>query len=306
MSRFASAAEDVGELPEYKGHFSPESLHKMCAGAWVFSIAKNLQLLTLCRALRLPGRRGGSPAPPQLGCSALTAPVCAAEMLEAAGGTAEDSDYVAETLINASLAGVDSHGIIRMERYVGGINEGSVRPAETPEVTVNKGSMALIDGKNQFGQVVARQAMNMCIEKVKEHGLALVSCVNTGHVGRVGEYALMAAREGFVAYCCVNGGAIVAPFGSKGRVWGTNPICCAVPVENGEPLLVDLATSVQAEGKVMSALHKGAELPEDTIISKYSRFFPSRLSKSLTRICCLQTSTASLPRCRGNCTTTAR
>jgi LDH2 family malate/lactate/ureidoglycolate dehydrogenase len=91
--------------------------------------------------------------------------------------------------------------------------------------------MALIDGKNTFGQVVARDAMALCLRKVRQHGLALVSCVNTGHVGRVGEYALTAAREGFIAVCCVNGGAIVAPFGSKSRVLGTNPICCAVPVE---------------------------------------------------------------------------
>ena len=142
---------------------------------------------------------------------------------------------------------------------VGGIEEGSVRPGEKHEVVIDKGSMALFDGKNTFGQTVARDAMNLCIEKVKEHGLAMVSCINTGHVGRVGEYGLMAARAGYVAFCCVNGGAIVAPFGSKGRVLGTNPICCAVPVADGEPLLVDLATSIQAEGKVMSALHKGVE-----------------------------------------------
>lgn len=145
---------------------------------------------------------------------------------------------------------------------MGGIEEGSVRPGEKHEVVIDKGSMALFDGKNTFGQTVARDAMNLCIEKVKEHGLAMVSCINTGHVGRVGEYGLMAARAGYVAFCCVNGGAIVAPFGSKGRVLGTNPICCAVPVADGEPLLVDLATSIQAEGKVMSALHKGVELPE--------------------------------------------
>lgn len=200
-------------------------------------------------------------------------------MLEKAGAKPEDSDYVAETLVNASLAGVDSHGIIRMERYVGAIEEGSCLPLESPEIVVSKGSMALIDGKNTFGQVVARQAMNICIEKVAEHGLALVSCVNTGHVGRVGEYALMAAKKGYVAYCCVNGGAIVAPFGSMGRIWGTNPICCAVPVAEGEPLLVDLATSIQAEGKVMSALHKGAELPEDTIITKEGQ--PSKIPREL-------------------------
>jgi uncharacterized oxidoreductase len=232
MSRFASALDGADDLPEYKGHFSPEDLHKMCA-----------------------------------------------EMLEKAGAKADDSDYVAETLVSASLAGVDSHGIIRMERYVGAIEEGSCLPLEVPEVVVNKGSMALIDGKNTFGQVVARQAMNMCIEKVAEHGLALVSCVNTGHVGRVGEYALMAAKQGYVSYCCVNGGAIVAPFGSKARIWGTNPICCAVPVAEGEPLLVDLATSIQAEGKVMSALHKGAELPEDTIINTEGQ--PSKVPREL-------------------------
>ena len=258
-----------------------------------------------------------------------------ADMLQQAGAKAEDSNYVAETLVNASLAGVDSHGIIRMERYVAAIEEGSCRPLEAPEVrtpvlvycrspplslaaslppcvcvcvclclclclcmcvcacvcaralhmrspeqvVVNKGSMALIDGKNTFGQIIARQAMDMCIEKVAEHGLALVSCVNTGHVGRVGEYALTAAKKGYLAFCCVNGGAIVAPFGSKGRVWGTNPICCAVPVADGEPLLVDLATSIQAEGKVMSALHKGAELPEDTIINKEGQ--PSKVPREL-------------------------
>ena len=165
-----------------------------------------------------------------------------AEMLVAAGGTAADAEYVAGTLINASLAGVDSHGIIRMERYVAAIEEGSVRPQEEHELIMNKGSMALMDGKNTFGQVVARDAMALCIEKVREHGLAMVSCVNTGHIGRVGEYALTAARAGFVALCCVNGGAIVAPFGSKGRVLGTNPICCAMPVaEGGDPILIDLA-----------------------------------------------------------------
>jgi LDH2 family malate/lactate/ureidoglycolate dehydrogenase len=200
-------------------------------------------------------------------------------MLTAAGGSEQDSEYVAGTLVNASLAGVDSHGVIRMERYIGGIEEGSVHPGEKHEVIVDKGSMALMDGKNTFGQIVARDAIALCLGKAKQHGLAMVSCVNTGHIGRVGEYALTAAKAGYVALCCVNGGAIVAPFGSKSRVLGTNPICCAVPVEHGEPLLIDLATSIQAEGKVMASLHKGATLPEDTIIN--SDGLPSKIPREL-------------------------
>ena len=99
MSRFASALEGSDHEPgEYKGHYKPEDLHTMCAGEPQ-------------PFLRCSGRCSGSSSP-------LSARAAFAEMLEKAGGTPEDSDYVAETLINASLAGVDSHGIIRMERYV--------------------------------------------------------------------------------------------------------------------------------------------------------------------------------------------
>jgi LDH2 family malate/lactate/ureidoglycolate dehydrogenase len=129
------------------------------------------------------------------------------------------------------------------------------------------------DGKHGFGHYTARQAMNRAIEKAKPAGVCCVSLINTGHIGRLGEYAEAAAHAGCIGVITVGGGGknqgSTVPFGGAGGVTGTNPIAVGVPTGDDAPFIIDFATSMIAEGKIQVAQSKGEDLPEGYIVDKH-------------------------------------
>jgi uncharacterized oxidoreductase len=126
----------------------------------------------------------------------------------------------------------------------------------------------MIDAQNGFGQIAAAFAIQTAIDKAKIHGVSATGLRHCNHIGRLGEWVEMAAKQEMIALCFANGGrpgGLVAPFGGAGRLWGTNPIAAGVPLGGHDPVVVDFATSIVAEGKVRVAHNKGQSLPEGWI-----------------------------------------
>jgi uncharacterized oxidoreductase len=145
-----------------------------------------------------------------------------------------------------------------------------LRPNQKPTLVVDTATLAIIDGNRGFGQVVGEYAASLGIAKAARSGIAMVGLRNCGHLGRVGDWADMAAAQGQVSLHFLNtsGAQRVAPFGGSDRRLSTNPICVGVPIDGGEPVILDVTTSMVAEGKLMVAVNKGERVPEGWIIDR--------------------------------------
>ena len=186
----------------------------------------------------------------------------------AAGCDAAEASGIAHWLIGANLTGHDSHGVIRVPRYIQWLGEGKVKAGQQPKVVVETPTHAVVDGQLGFGQIIAPIAVDLGIRKAKAAGLAVIALRNSGHIGRIGAWAERAAEAGLVSIHLVNVGLgeIVAPFGGTQRRFGTNPLCIGVPQPEGL-LLLDFATSIVAEGKVLVASNGGKPIPPDALVT---------------------------------------
>jgi|TARA_B110000444_G_scaffold195001_1_gene185401 uncharacterized oxidoreductase len=185
-----------------------------------------------------------------------------------AGCSVEESTRIAKSLVDANLTGHDSHGIIRVTRYLDWLKQGVQVADQEVEVLVDNDSLLLVDGSYGMGQTVGPQAVELGIERAREYGLSIVALRKAGHLGRIGEYAEIAAKADLISIHLVNvaSSQLVAPFGSKDRRMGTNPMAFGVPIPGENPIVHDFATSVIAEGKAMVALQGGAPLPPDSLV----------------------------------------
>lgn len=151
-----------------------------------------------------------------------------AETLFSAGGAPPDiAKQVADSLVLSNLVGVDSHGLVRIKNYFDGIKAGVLVPSAQPIVLKDNGVAVSMDGNKAFGQVAARRAMELAIEKAREHAIGAVSFGNVFHIGRLGEWVELAAEQGLIGLMVTNGGrpgGLVAPFGSRQRVLGTSTL----------------------------------------------------------------------------------
>ncbi|MEZ5863673.1 MAG: malate/lactate/ureidoglycolate dehydrogenase [Geminicoccaceae bacterium] len=192
-----------------------------------------------------------------------------ARLLAAGGCAADEARRVADRLIMANLTGHDSHGVARIPRYVGMIETGLVVPGQHVTVVNDGGSFVLLEGNAGFGQTLGEEAVAIGCERARDAGVAVVGLRNSGHLGRIGDWAEEAAAAGFISIHLVNarGRSIVAPFGTPDRRMSTSPFCIGVPWTNQPPLILDFATSTVAEGKVMVAAAGGPKLPEGALVS---------------------------------------
>ncbi len=197
----------------------------------------------------------------------------AAALVRALGSPEDEAQTVGESLAAANLAGHDSHGIIRLEQYAQMVAAGDLVPGAPTTVVRETACTALLDGGWNFGQVVARRAVELAIRKAREYGTGTVSVRSCNHLGRLGEYSLMAAEAGMVGLGTVNNhgrGNLVAPFGGSDGRLSTDPITFACPGPD-RPVLVDITTSVVAEGKVRLYKNAGKPVPEGWIIDSDGR-----------------------------------
>jgi len=187
-------------------------------------------------------------------------------LLKAAGASDEEAEIVTRNLVKANLVGADSHGILQLISYVNGIRSGVIKPGARFEVTKESPSTALTNGNWGFGQVVCSKAMKLAISKAQKVGSAVVCVFNCNHIGRLADYTQMALESDMIGFICVNGDSAVAPYGGKKAMLSTNPLSYGIPAGKENPIILDIATAIVAEGKVRAALYKGEKLPPGWIL----------------------------------------
>ena len=195
------------------------------------------------------------------------------EIFIAAGCSPEESTRIGEYLVRSSLTGHDSHGVIRVPRYLHWLRSGQLRADQELTVVSESDAMAVVDGNFGFGQTIGPLAVQLGIDKARAAGVSIIALRHSGHLGRIGDWAEMAVAAGQVSVHFVNvsGSILVAPFGGAERRMATNPVAIGVPVPGAEPLILDFATSLVAEGKVLVAHQGGKPLPEGALIDADGR-----------------------------------
>jgi uncharacterized oxidoreductase len=185
-----------------------------------------------------------------------------------AGSSQAEARRIATYLTTANLTGHDSHGVIRVPVYVRWKNMGGVVPDQTVDIVVDTPSLAVVDGRFGYGQTVGPEAVRIGIEKCKATGLAAVALRNAGHIGRIGDWAETAAEHGLVSihFVTAAGSVLVAPYGGVERRLSTAPYCVGIPRVGQGPIVLDFATSIVAEGKVLVASRGGKKLPTGALI----------------------------------------
>jgi LDH2 family malate/lactate/ureidoglycolate dehydrogenase len=192
-------------------------------------------------------------------------------LYEYAGVKPEDARIVAEHQVAANLTGHDSHGVHLLPIYLERIRNGHILPHASLEILEETPTTARVDGHWGFGQVVSTRAMDICIAKARQHRVGIVSVFRQSHVGRLGDYPLMAARVGLVGMMMCDSGQnpkVVAPFGGREPRLGTNPISIAFPSDLEAPILIDMATSAVAGNRIGLAAARKTTLPSDWILDR--------------------------------------
>ena len=209
----------------------------------------------------------------------------------AAGAQPHIAERVSAALVKSDMLGVHSHGTNLLPQDVKDIAEGEIQPDGLPFIVKDGLATALVDGRRGFGHVTGEYAARLAMEKAAGNGAGIVSCVNTNHIGRIGEYPEMIAEAGLIGFCIVNAGPIVTPFGGLGRRLGTNPIAFGVPILGDHPLIVDFATSGAAGNKILVARSKGVKIPTGWILDSEGADSTDPSDLLTEAICCPSEST---------------
>ena len=204
-------------------------------------------------------------------------PVIAVKILErecarifvGAGLSEEEAQTVAHSLVLSNVLGHDSHGVIRLSQYMEFIHAGKVKPGKKLNVVREADASAVVDGSWGFGQSICRQAMNLAMDKAKARSIAAVELFNCFHIGRLGEYVEIAAEAGMIGIVMCNnhgGGLLMPPFGGIDPMMSPNPIAVGFPTGLDFPIVVDMTTSVTAEGKIRVKRNLGEKIPEGWVL----------------------------------------
>ncbi|MDP6706237.1 MAG: malate/lactate/ureidoglycolate dehydrogenase [Alphaproteobacteria bacterium] len=196
-------------------------------------------------------------------------------MCRRSGSDESEAEAVARNLVEANLMGHDSHGVGLIPRYIEHTMDGRVTIDGHASVLSDTGAFLLLEGNMGYGQVVGREAMEMGLAKAREHGVAIVGLKNVHHLGRIGAWGEICAEAGFISIHYVNAhghAALVAPFGGYDARYSTNPYCTALPATPENPMLVlDMATSRVAQGKVRVAYYRKAEMMAGALVGPDGR-----------------------------------
>lgn len=187
-----------------------------------------------------------------------------------AGCPEDEAQRIAHYLSKANLTGHDSHGVIRVPRYVEWLAVGRMKAGRHVEPVLDTPALAILEADHGMGQSVGPEATAIGIDKAKDQGISVVALRNAGHLGRIGDFAEMAIEAGLVSIHFVNvyNSLLVAPFGGRERRFSTNPVAIGVPTGDGAPFVLDFATSYVAEGKVLVARQGGKAVPPDALVNE--------------------------------------
>lgn len=197
-----------------------------------------------------------------------------AAIFAAAGCDAPEAGLIARHLVEANLAGHDSHGVIRVSAYVEWLQAGMVLPNRRLRIVTETPVLAVVDGEQGFGQSIGVEATALGVAKALREGIAVVALRNTGHLGRIGAWPLQAAEAGVASMHFVSTtgfGILVAPFGGRSRRLSADPVAAGIPRADGPPIILDMSCCTIAEGKLKVAFNKGDAVPEGCIIDAAGR-----------------------------------
>jgi LDH2 family malate/lactate/ureidoglycolate dehydrogenase len=193
--------------------------------------------------------------------------IFATQVIAATGTPLEQASIIGNSLVDANLAGHDSHGVQRLPAYVVAAAEDDIFAEVVPVIEKIDRATVIIDAGWGWGQPAFRLCVEKTAEQAKVHGVAVGVVHRCYHVGRVAPYVEYLARQGFVAIAMSNAFPAVAPYGGYERVFGTNPMAWAVPRGEGkDPISFDIATSGTAEGKLQVAVSKGLDIPPGLLV----------------------------------------
>jgi LDH2 family malate/lactate/ureidoglycolate dehydrogenase len=182
-------------------------------------------------------------------------------LLKAMGAEDQEARLAATVLVQADMRGIHSHGCAFVPLIAERNDHGLFNLPTKIKLIADEGAIAQIDGNNGLGQVAAAKAMRICIDKARNHGVALALIRNTNHIGFLGYYTLMAAAEGMIGICATNAAASIAPWGGAEPFFGSNPLSISAPVADGTPIVLDMSSSVVARGKIRRAQQLNEEIP---------------------------------------------
>lgn len=195
-------------------------------------------------------------------------------LLQAGGAETDEARIVGDSLVDSNLRGHDSHGVMRIPFYVSAVKQGRVHPGAPFTVERDTPAAVVCDAGWGFGQVASRRVLELLFEKARVAGIACGTLRRSAHIGRLGEYAELAAEQGLASLICANthGAAQrVAPVGGKSPRLGTNPLCMGVPGGATGPFILDFGTSATAEGKVRVKRIAGQPVPAGWLLDAEGR-----------------------------------
>lgn len=188
-------------------------------------------------------------------------------LLKKVGVPEEDAEITAEVMVETNAKGIESHGVRWLDIYLQRILAGGVNPVTKLDVVKDKGSILILDANNGLGQVAMVKAVEIGVKKAKENGVSFVAIRNSNHFGATGYYTELASRQNVIAFAATNSTPLMAPWGGIDLCIGTNPLSYAFPTKD-VPIVVDMATTTLARGKVFIAARKGEDLPEGVALNK--------------------------------------
>jgi ureidoglycolate dehydrogenase (NAD+) len=194
-----------------------------------------------------------------------------AQALERAGAKRADAAVIADGLSAADLRGVHSHGALRVGIYVDRIRARSINANAALEVVSDSGALVLTDAQAGPGIAMAARAMDLAIARAQRHGIGAVSVRNSNHCGMLAFFALRALPAGAIGIAISNGDSQVAPWGTRAKFLGTNPMAVAVPAGDEPPVVLDMATSVVAHARIKGAADRGETIPADWAVDSAGR-----------------------------------
>lgn len=190
------------------------------------------------------------------------------EVFKYFGAPKADAQQAAEVLAKSDLRGIDSHGVARLHTYFDMLTLGRINPRPNIKIVKEKSSVATVDGDNGLGLVVGPRANEIAMDKAEKYGSGWVSVCHTNHFGIASYYPLKALEKELIGWAMTNTTKLVAPLWGAERMLGTNPIAIAFPGYKEPPIVIDLATSAAAYGKIEIARRKKTEVPRGWIIDK--------------------------------------
>ncbi|RKL63337.1 Ldh family oxidoreductase [Thermoanaerobacteraceae bacterium SP2] len=190
------------------------------------------------------------------------------QLLQKVGVPEDHSRIVADSLVEADLTGVESHGVTRMAVYMKRLRNGGINPVLELKTVMDGPGTAVVDACHSIGQVTSYKVMEMAIEKAKKVGISFISVKNSDHFGAAGYFAKMALPHNMIGFSGTNGAARMAPWGGREPLFGTNPFAMAIPAGKQLPIVADMASCVVARGKIILANKKKQPIPLGWAITK--------------------------------------